>query len=407
MSPIQYEEGMGMIYLGMSPWEGMWRNRQQLMSRFAKMMPVLYVEPWTTLKKVRRSLLQAGTDSDGRHKSSPEIEGLGIFHGSPLLPVSGSRYLAEFTQRRWYAAIRRRAKRLGITRPILWISRPEFSGALGRMNESISIYHIVDEYGGYTSQNEATRQRLWEAERQLIDAVDFSIAVSSELVSNKGSHSGTVHLVENAVDVDAFIRVQHSGMTPADLSGIPRPRLGYCGLIGKRLDLALLKELARCRPDGSIVLVGKVDTRDCAHDLEELGEMENVYILGERDVSEVPAYITGFDVGLLPYQLNLETKNISPLKMYEYLAAGIPVVSTDIPAARRQDKLVHVAHTAGAFADACREELVNDNAVRKNMRLDYARSNTWDCRVEQICDLIVAGLERRASGEAAYRPRAV
>jgi len=68
MSPIQYEEGMGMIYLGMSPWEGMWRNRQQLMSRFAKMMPVLYVEPWTTLKKVRRSLLQAGTDSDGRHK---------------------------------------------------------------------------------------------------------------------------------------------------------------------------------------------------------------------------------------------------------------------------------------------------------------------------------------------------
>ena len=381
--------GIGMIYLGMSPWNGMWKNRHHLMSRFAQAMPVVYVEPWQGFRKVRRALLSGRRVRELNWKiSSERSNNLHVFESPAQLAVSGSGMLRSLTQRRWYSAIRKVARDAGIRRPILWISRPEMASAVGRFGESLSIYHVVDEYGGYTKQDEESRDRLWREEEALLDAVDVSIVVSNTLLQSKSGPGRDVLLVENAVDIGAYDARRDHPDTPEDLAAVPRPRLGYGGLIGKRLDLALLSNLARSKPEWSIVLFGKVDRRECTEELDALARLENVYFLGEKSYEQVPDYVLGLDVGLLPYRINMETRSISPLKMYEYLAAGLPVVSTPIPAVDSCTTVVDIRESESGFEEACEFRLRSNNEEDVESRVMFARRNSWESRVEEIWGII-------------------
>lgn len=392
-----------MIYLGMSPWTGMWKNRHHLMSRFSQAMPVLYVEPWQGLRKVRRALLSgAGREALQWSTWSERSPNLFVFESPAHLPVSGSGLLGSFTQRRWYSCIRRVARDAGIRKPILWISRPELAGALGRFDECLSIYHIVDEYGGYTSHDDATRKELWKTEEELLDRVDISIVVSRELLNRKSAPNREVFLVENAVDMEQYDARRGATKVPEDLAKIARPRLGYCGLAGSRLDWNLLRNLARARPDWSIVLVGKVDSRGCEDDIAELKGLANVHFLGEKLYSEVPDYVFGLDIGLLPYRINLETRNISPLKMYEYLAAGVPVVSTDIPAVQNCGDVVDIGDSARKFEAACAFRLRSDSKDDVEKRVAFASRNTWESRVEQLWHIISSRLNLDAPARVGH-----
>jgi glycosyltransferase involved in cell wall biosynthesis len=387
-------DGIGMIYLGMSPWDGMWKNRHHLMSRFARKMPVVYVEPWQGLRKVRRALLSGRRVRELNWQiSSERSKNLHVFESPAQLAVSGSGMLRALTRNRWYSGIQKVARDAGIRRPILWISRPEMASAVGRFGESLSIYHVVDEYGGYTKQDEETREKLWREEEGLLDAVDVSIVVSKALLQSKSGPGRDVFLVENAVDIGAYDARRDHPDTPADLAAIPRPRLGYGGLIGKRLDLALLLNLARSRPEWSIVLFGKTDRRDCTVELDALAKQENVYFLGEKSYEQVPDYVLGLDIGLLPYRINMETRNISPLKMYEYLAAGLPVVSTPIPAVESCKTVVDIHECESGFEEACESRLLSNDKGAVESRVTFARRNSWESRVGEIWDIISARLQ--------------
>jgi glycosyltransferase involved in cell wall biosynthesis len=325
------------------------------------------------------------------------VNGLHVFKSPRYLPVSGSKWLASFTQDRWFEAVRKAAHEIGITKPVLWISRPELLRAVGRFGESLSIYHIVDEYGGYTKQNATSRQLLWQDEQSLMDAVDMSIAVSPELIDSRRGPGRDVVLIENAVDAEKFETARYEMNIPKDLSTIRKPILGYSGLISKRLDLPLLQRLASQHPRWSVVLVGKVDRRNCEEELKALEQYDNVHFLGQKEVDEISNYVAGMDIGLLPYELNLETQNISPLKMYEYLAAGLPVVSSRIPAASRHADIVSVAETTDEFIRKCESFIGGDDQVTIDRRITFARGNTWDHRVEQISDLMGRKLNEKYS----------
>jgi glycosyltransferase involved in cell wall biosynthesis len=175
---------------------------------------------------------------------------------------------------------------------------------------------------------------------------------------------------------------------PSDLQGIPGPRLGYSGLIGKRLDLGLLRTLAENRPKWSIIMIGAEDPRECEKELAELKSMANVYFLGEKDPSEVANYISDWDLGMLPYEINVETSHISPLKMYEYLAAGLPVVSTAIPAAKRKKNVVAIATNSMAFERECESALSQQDQSMVLARINEASENTWDHRIVELSDII-------------------
>ena len=384
-----------MIYLGMSPWNSMWKNRHQLMSRFACQMPVLYVEPPVYVRSLRDQGLTSARFWRGFRTPMMRAEGGGlhVMQSPHYLAVSGPGGIGAVLRRRWLAAIRRSARRAGITRPILWVSLPEQAHAVGQLGEALSIYHIVDEYSGYTVEDEDLRQRLMGAEQALLDAVDLSIVVSDELLSAKSDGRRRVHLVENAVDYDRFAEARQRASAPPDLAKIPGPRLGYSGLIGKRLNLSLMAGLAKAHPEWSLVLIGKVDRRQCEAELLALEGMNNVYFVGRKEPREVPDYITGLDVGLLPYEINTETKHISPLKMYEYLGAGLPIVSTGIPAVRRKAAFVSIADDLQGFVSECEAALAVPRSEQLQQRIAEAAANTWDQRVAQIGLILLPNLD--------------
>jgi glycosyltransferase involved in cell wall biosynthesis len=196
--------------------------------------------------------------------------------------------------------------------------------------------------------------------------------------------------MENGVDSCEYAARRESASVPEDMNNIRRPRLGYSGLIGKRLNLKLLECLACSHRNWSIVLVGKVDNRECEDQIAALRRLPNVYFLGEKNPKQVASYICAFDVGLLPYAINVETRHISPIKMYEYWAAGKPVISTAIPAACRNSNAVNIAHDIGAFVKKSEEVLERSDTVDSQFLIELAEKNTWDARVDLITSELLA-----------------
>jgi UDP-galactopyranose mutase len=375
-----------MIYLGMSAWHGMWKSRHQLMSRYALEMPVLYVEPWVSLNSIRKhrsGLLRVLRDI--RKPVATKINAnLSVMGASAARPVSGSRQLMPFTQRRWLEGIRRAARFAGIERPILWISRPEMGFVIGQLGEQFSIYHIVDEYIGYTGLTDQHKSRLTEQEADVLGKVDLTVAASPELVAAKAGPGRDIVLLENGVDPGEYRSALEKRDAPDDIAGIPGPRLGYSGLIGKRLDLQLIADVAQKRKDWSIVFIGRTDTRECASELAVLENLPNVHFLGEKSPQDVARYIAEFDVGLLPYAVNLETEHISPIKMYEYWAAGKPVVGTRIPATRRNSVGVRTADTADGFVEQADLVLKTIDESERDRVMALAEVNSWQARVDAV-----------------------
>ena len=380
-----WPDGVGMVYFGMAPWQGMWKSRHQLMTRFSNEMPVLYVEPCIGLRSLRTGQVKLSRVVTDIGRTTGHFEpNVSVFHSPAYLPVSGSASLSGVTRAAWLGAVRRSMRAAGISKPIVWVSRPERRFVVGRLGEIFSIYHAVDEYTGYTGLSSAGRERLAAEESALLDEVDLVIVASPELQRAKQGEGRELLVLENGVEPQDYARARQAGIEPADLAAIPKPRIGYSGLIGKRLDLALIQRVARHRPDSSIVLVGKVDERDCESELAALRSMPNVHLLGEKPGADVPSYVLGFDIGLLPYAINLETRHISPIKMYEYWAAGRPVVSTAIPAAQRHDFAVNVAASDIEFCSMIDHLLDDPSAADAERLVRLAAEHSWQSRVDLV-----------------------
>ena len=383
---IEWPEGTGMVYFGMSPWTGMWKSRHQLMSRFSKIMPVLYVEPWVGLRslgtgRTRRSKIATDIFRSRTEHQDPNIT---VYRSPAYLPVSRSRSLAKISQKIWAQSVRRTMRKAGILKPIVWVSKPEMQFVIGQLGEIFSIYHIVDEYAGYTGMSTQARRRLAVQEADLLEKVDLTIVASPELAQTKQGHKRDILVLENGVEPQEYMHARQSASEPADLAAVAKPRIGYSGLIGKRLNLDLICHLARNRPDCSVVMIGKVDDRECEDTLAALRSLPNVYLLGEKLPTDVASYIVRFDIGLLPYAINVETQHISPIKMYEYWAAGIPVVSTAIPAAKRHSFAVNVADNCDEFL-AVIDRILDDPVLADSDRLvELANENSWQSRVDYV-----------------------
>jgi glycosyltransferase involved in cell wall biosynthesis len=201
-------------------------------------------------------------------------------------------------------------------------------------------------------------------------------------------------LVPNGADFAAFEKARHSAAPPPeDIAKLRRPIIGYSGHISLRLDLPLLAEITRRRPEWSLVLVGSVWEEGCQEELDALRALPNIHFLGQKTPEQVPHYIYAFDVGLIPYRQGEEARNINPIKLYEYLAAGRPVVTIDIPALDGFRHVVRIADSVATFVAQVEAALHEDDPDLKEERRRLAAENTWEQRVEKISALIQARLE--------------
>jgi glycosyltransferase involved in cell wall biosynthesis len=384
--------GQNLIYFAPDKWDGLWRNRQQLMSVFARQNKVLYVEGIPVFSKTMANF-RAGQLrlTDLRQPSLSQVTANLFTFRYPVWAVLNNRFLVDrMTKLVRQLSLRRALNKLQMSKPIVWFHRPSMVQLIDEIPPpSLVIYHVVDEYTAYRSQTPASQRRTQTLEREMMALADAVVVVSQKLYEAKSPFNPNTYLVPNGVDYQAYATALDTPNLPEGLRLIRRPRLGYSGNINDKLDLNMLKELAQAKPDWSLIFLGEVKISERVQATwRELKAMPNVYYLGAVDVSQVPYYLKSFDVGLIPYTQSHRSENISPLKLYDYLAAGLPVASVDIPAAREFSRYIHIANGPQDFVHAVQAALVDIAPECRQARRNIATQHTWEVRVEQLSSLI-------------------
>lgn len=393
-------EGHDILCFAPGPWDDIWRNRHQIMSRLARANRILYIEPWPQLRPMLRRL-RSGELSlrDMRGPCLNQVKQNLYVYQPPLWAPRAARFpLDVLTEAIYMAFLRRVLRALQFQRPILWLFLPDMEVFIGRFDEKLVIYHIVDEYAGYSGISAGWRPVMERMEQQLARRADLVFVTSPTLLERKRGLNARTFLIPNAVDYQAFAAVLNDpNATPVDMVDIPKPIAGYIGAINEKIDMALLARVARTYTDWSLVLVGPVAIKDegSRQALHVLQALPNVHFLGRKAVEEVPRYIAACDVCLLPYRINEWTKNIDSLKLYEYLACAKPVVATDVPAAQRFSHVVMVAANELEFISGIKLAWEENSPALQAERQRIAAQNTWEQRVKELSSAIESQLKGR------------
>lgn len=388
-------KGHSMVYFGPEKWEGMWRNRHHLMSRFSEHNRVLYVEPALGFRKLRHYLNNVNKTADfstlfsGKDLITRLSKNMHIYHSPLYIPIFGRFPLSKFSLFVWLKQLMRTLSKLEMKNPIIWLSRPNMYQYLKVLNEKMSIYHVVDEYLAYGNPLNSIKSSVSMMENNLIKAVDAVVVVSNALYESKSLLGVPTYVVQNGVDTNAYNDALADNSSKAqDLNSITGFLIGYSGLISGRLNLSLLYRIAAERPDYSIILMGQVNKRGYEEEFQKLERMPNIYFIGSKPIETVPYYIKAFDVCLVPYAINEETRNLDALKFYDYLAAGKPVVTTNIPAVKQFSDVSYISNSDSEFLNKIHLALSENTPFLSDKRKKFASANTWDLRVEQLSNII-------------------
>jgi glycosyltransferase involved in cell wall biosynthesis len=266
-------------------------------------------------------------------------------------------------------------RRLGFRRPINWIFNPTAAIIAGELNEEMLIYYCVDEYAAFSG---VPARALAELENRLLRRADLVVVSSEQLYQSKSPRNPHTVLVRHGVDFQHFRKaLAAETLLPEDVARLPRPILGYFGLMAADwVDVDLLAEVARRYRHGSLVLLGK-----SVMDLAALRRLQNVHVLGHKPYEQLPAYCKAFDLGLVPFPRNEATRHANPLKVREYLAAGLPVVSTPVPEVEALG-CCYIGDTADSFCAAIEAALAASDS--RQLRSEGVRQESWENRLEEL-----------------------
>lgn len=382
---------IGVLAMVPERWGGMWLSRHQVLTRLSRYFHVVWHNPPRSWRKPPRPIHADPTP--------PPSAGFDIYAHELWLPkFYRPRALGRATERARLRHSRRMLEKAGCRRVVAYLWRPEFADALDLVAHDVSCYHIADEYSFLDIEHPIPGQ-----ERELIERVDQVFVHSPALMEKKGHINPHTAYVTNGVDYEAFAS---AAPEPADLAAIPHPRIGYVGRIKSQMDWATLIEIARRRPDWSLVLVGPIGHMgNFVGEKNKLFAMPNVHYLGNRSVRDIPGYIQHMDVCLLCYALTDYTRYIFPLKLHEYLATGRPVVGSDIRTLRDFASTVRIAHNVDEWCAAIDSSLTPEahTSERVEERRRVARAYDWNTITDRIAEILC----ERIGGDAPERFRAV
>lgn len=368
-------------------------SKKQVMLRLARNHRILWVNsinnrrPRLAKKDFRRVLVKLKDFTRGLKQPVERIWVLTPiyipFHNHPLLRALNQRLL------RWQ--ILRVSRQLRFDSHIAYTFIPTSAPVVGTLGEKQIVYHCVDEYGSFSD----AAPEIPMLERDLLAKAHLVLVCSSPLLEQKRKSNRHTYLVTHGVDYGHFRRAaDESTLVAAELHGLPKPILGFHGLVADWVDLRLIAELARLRPRWSIVLIGRTDG-----DVSPLHGVQNVHLLGQRPYEKLPEYLRGFDVAILPFVMNELTRNSNPLKLREYLAAGLPVVATPLPEVVRLNGLVSLASTAEEYARKIESLLERGIHGPSPARSERMAGEDWDYKVAGIEHKIHESLERNSLPE--------
>ncbi len=282
----------------------------------------------------------------------------------------------------------------------VWSFAPDVAYALDAFDAEAVVYYCVDDFASFSGYD---RGQVLADEETLCRRADLVVTTSRALQDAKAPLNPNTILVPHGVDYAHFARAIEKDLpVPEDLADIPHPVLGFFGLIRDWVDLDLVAEVARRRPAWHVVLVG-----DSTVDLTPYRDLPNLHFVGRKPYEDLPAWCRRFDVGLIPFKINDLTEAVNPIKLREYLAAGLPVLSTPLPEVVACGFPVRVVEGPDGFVGACEAALAEGAGIEaRRSRSAPMAEETWDRKVDRIADrLIAAASDQPARGAATRRRR--
>ncbi|MBV9158365.1 MAG: glycosyltransferase [Acidobacteriaceae bacterium] len=305
----------------------------------------------------------------------------GVRVQTPVLPIGSTPDQVAQPQHQLLAALLVEQQ---ISSSIAWYYTPMAKEFTSDLDASVTIYDCMDELSAFAGAPPAMRIN----EQILFADADLVFTGGATLFESKRKQHQSVHLFPSSVDVAHFRQARSIKGDPADQTQLPRPRLGYAGVIDERMDLNLIREIAAKRPSWQIVLLGPVVKIDPG----SLPRAANIHYLGMKDYNDLPAYFSGWDLGMLPFALNESTRFISPTKTPEYLAAGLPVISTpirDVVTPYGDLGLVGIADSVNNFLEVAESLLQNPPDATFHDRVDrFISQSSWDNTWSKMNELI-------------------
>jgi glycosyltransferase involved in cell wall biosynthesis len=375
-------DSIDLVCLSHLRWAFVFQRPQHLMTRQARTRRVFFVE----------EPLREGSAAPWLERRT--VEG-GVVVAVPRLPLGLPREEEDRLQREMLDALLREE---GARDVVLWYYTPMALAFTAHLRPRLVVYDCMDELSLF----KGAPPELLRREEDLLGRADVVFTGGWSLYEAKRGRHPDVHGVPSSVDVAHFAAARNGLGDPADQAGLPRPRLGFFGVIDERFDTALVAGAARARPHWQFVMLGPVVKIDAA----ELPRHPNIHYLGGKAYAELPAYLAGWDVALLPFARNDSTRFISPTKTPEYLAAGRPVVSTSIRDVVRpygEKGLVRIADDVDAFVAAAEAAMREDAANAQWLaRVDQTLAGmSWDRTWAAMQEAMERALLRREAGEAA------
>ena len=366
-------------------WDFVFQRPQHLMSRFAREMTVIFWEEPIEIEKRETAFLKVRQAED-----FPNVRLV-----TPHLPQGLSEERREEALKRLLDA-----HVASCERPLVsWYYTPMMLPFSRHLDASAVVYDCMDELSKFRFAPE----RLLDLEQELIERADVVFTGGASLYEAKKGRHDNVHCFPSSVDLKHFAKARRELPQPADQAELKHPRLGYYGVIDERFDIDLLRQVADLRPDWSFVIVGPV----VKIGEDELPRAANIHYLGGKTYEQLPAYLSGWDVALMPFAMNESTQFISPTKTPEYLAGGKPVVSTpvrDVVRSYGHLEGVQIAHDAEGFVRCCDKALEQSREGGDWLaEADLILSATsWETTQARMSGLIAEALgERLGTGTSA------
>lgn len=383
-------------------WTEQYMPRHHILNGLSEHYKVLWVSPPTYVQGWRRDGAKSSLADRGLKKLSDNL-----WCYAPRLPAdyklryvkSGlvascfRAYHAQW-QKHYVRRIKRLLKQMGIEEMILYIWRPEFHWALGQFDEKLSCYHIDDEYSFDPTQEHDINPE----EKKLLEQSDLVFIHSKTLMAKKGHINPNTHEVPNGVDFEFYRNaLKDNPSDPDDIISIPHPRIGYAGYIKRHIDLPLLFDIAKAKPEWSLVMIGPVRGKHegVTQNVDRLLKLPNVYFLGGKPATELPLYINGLDVCLMPYRKTNYTKYIYPMKMHEYFACGKPVVATELENLEEFSDVLEFAESSNDWISAIEKSLESISEQQAHRLVKVAGENSWAERVQKVERLISEQIHTR------------
>jgi len=387
---------MDFVIFSTADWDNpFWTNKQHVAATLAQLgHRVLYIDsmglrkPAVAKSDLSRIFRRFSRLLHGVRKVHPNVWVVSPFS----IPLQSIPFIRRLNSRLLQWHLQRIIGSLGFRDPILWTYSPLSADVVRSLNSQLRIYHCVDEI---KAQPGMPAELIEKEEKDLLAVVDHVFVTAKELLMSRSAFHSHVHYLPNVADFQHFNQAMTDKLPyPQDIKTLSKPIIGFIGAIsGYKLDFSLIREMVALRPQYQFVFIGKIGEGDPWTDIQCLKNLPNLHFIGPKDYQEIPAYLQQFSACLLPCVINDYTRNMFPMKFFEYLAAGRPVVTTPLPSLNVYSALCYTAATAEEFVNCLDQAVFYPDEEKRQRGLAEASRNTYLSRMKTMLQII--GVDER------------